>query len=188
MIPRITSYDEYKRAYELSISDPENFWADVAEGFHWKEKWKRIHSGGFENVDYKWFEGAKLNISENCLDVHLKSSGEKTAIIWEPNNPDEKNRTLTYHELHHEVCRLANALRQLDISKGDTVCIYMPMIPELAIAMLACARIGAVHSIVFGGFSSKSLEGRIQDAECKLLITADGFYRENFIAFKDFIN
>lgn len=177
MISRITSIDEYKRAYHKSITDPENFWSEIAEGFHWKEKWQHIHSGGFENVNYKWFEGAKLNITENCLDRHLKAIADKTAIIWEPNNPEEKNRTLTYRELHREVCKCANVLRQLGIDKGDTVCIYMPMIPELAIIMLACARIGAIHSIVFGGFSSQSLRGRIQDAECKLLITADGFYR-----------
>src|SRR5437763_5258576 len=117
MISRITSYDEYKREYERSINDPENFWSDVAQGFHWKEKWQRVRSGGFDNVDYKWFEGAKLNISENCLDVHLKSQGEKAAIIWEPNNPEEKKRTLTYRELHKEVCRFANVLHQLGINK-----------------------------------------------------------------------
>ncbi len=177
MISRITSYEEYKREYHRSISDTQNFWAEIAQGFHWKEKWQRVYSGGFEHADYKWFEGAKLNLSENCLDVHLKSLGEKTAIIWEPNHPDEEGRSLTYRELYREVCRFSNVLRQLNINKGDTVCIYMPMIPELAIAMLACARIGAIHSVVFGGFSSHSLQGRIQDAECKLLITADGFYR-----------
>lgn len=141
------------------------------------EKWHRIHSGGFEKGDYKWFEGAKLNISENCLDVHLKSSGDKMAILWEPNNPDDAPRSYTYRELHTEVCKFANVLKQTGISKGDVVCIYLPMIPELVIAMLACARIGAIHSIVFGGFSSASLSGRIQDAACRLLVTADGFYR-----------
>src|SRR5438552_17744500 len=115
MISRITSYDEYKREYERSITDPENFWSEVAEDFHWKEKWQRVHSGGFDHVDYKWFEGAKLNVTENCLDVHLKSLAEKIAIIWEPNNPEEENRILTYRELHRDVCRFANALRQLDI-------------------------------------------------------------------------
>ncbi len=177
MIPRITNLQEYKAAYEQSLRDPDNFWASVAEGFHWKEKWHRIHSGGFEKADYKWFEGAKLNVSENCLDVHLKSSGDKAAIIWEPNNPADAPRSYTYRELHTEVCRFANVLKQTGIVKGDVVCIYLPMIPELVIAMLACARIGAIHSIVFGGFSSASLSGRILDAECRLLITADGFYR-----------
>src|SRR6266550_1515853 len=124
MISRITSFDEYKRAYHRSITDPENFWSEITEGFHWKEKWRRIHSGGFENVDYKWFEGAKLNITENCLDRHLKAIADKTAIIWEPGNPEEGNRTLTYRELHREVCKCANMLKQLGIGKGDTVCIY----------------------------------------------------------------
>lgn len=177
MIPRITTMHEYKSSYEQSLHDPDDFWASVAEGFHWKEKWHRIHSGGFEKGDYKWFEGAKLNISENCLDVHLKSSGDKIAILWEPNKPDDAPRTYTYRELHTEVCKFANVLKQTGISKGDVVCIYLPMIPELVIAMLACARIGAIHSIVFGGFSAASLSGRIQDAACQLLITADGFYR-----------
>ncbi|MEP7128268.1 MAG: acetate--CoA ligase [Chitinophagales bacterium] len=177
MLPRITSIHEYKNAYEQSLQDPDAFWSSVAEGFHWKEKWHHIQSGGFEKVDYKWFEGGKLNLSENCLDVHLKSSGDKVAILWEPNRPDEKARSFTYRELHKEVCKFSNVMQQLGIQKGDVVCIYLPMIPELAIAMLACARIGAIHSIVFGGFSAASLSGRIQDAECKLLITADGFYR-----------
>jgi len=177
MIPRITSFEEYKNAYERSLYDSDNFWAEVAAGFHWRKSWDRVHSGGFEKVDFRWFDGAQLNITDNCLDRHLDAIADKTAIIWEPNNPDEQGRTLTYRELHREVCRFANVLKQHGIKKGDTVCIYMPMIPELAIAMLACARIGAVHSIVFGGFSSQSLSGRIQDAECKLLITADGFYR-----------
>ncbi|MCY7409618.1 MAG: acetate--CoA ligase [Chitinophagales bacterium] len=177
MIKRITSYDEYKYNYKKSIAEPDSFWGEVAEGFHWKEKWKQVHSGNFDAVNFKWFEGAKLNLSENCLDVHLKSNADKVAIIWEPNNPDEENRTLTYRQLHREVCKFSNVLKQLGIKKGDTVCIYMPMIPELAIVMLACARIGAIHSIVFGGFSAHSLSGRINDACCKLLITADGFYR-----------
>lgn len=177
MIPRITSLHEYKNAYDQSLHDPDAFWSSVAAGFHWKEKWHCIHSGGFEKADYKWFEGAKLNLSENCLDVHLAASGDKVALIWEPNDPGKASRTITYRALHKEVCKFANVLQQLGIGKGDIVCIYLPMIPEIAIAMLACARIGAVHSIVFGGFSAASLSGRIQDAECTLLITADGFYR-----------
>ncbi|MBX7141662.1 MAG: acetate--CoA ligase [Chitinophagales bacterium] len=177
MISRITSYDQYKTAYERSLYDADNFWAEVAAGYHWRKMWDRVHSGGFEKVDYKWFEGARLNITVNCLDRHLESFADKTAIIWEPNDPDEAGRRLSYRELHREVCKFSNVLKQLGVTKGDTVCIYMPMIPELAVAMLACARVGAIHSIVFGGFSAQSLSGRIQDAECKLLITADGFYR-----------
>lgn len=177
MLPRITSFHEYKNAYDQSLHDPDTFWSTVAGCFHWKEKWKKVHSGGFEKVDYKWFEGGKLNLSENCLDVHLKSSGDTVAICWEPNHPGGQVRTITYRELHAQVCRFANVLQQLGIQKGDVVCLYLPMIPELTIAMLACTRVGAVHSIVFGGFSAASLSGRIQDAECKLLITADGFYR-----------
>lgn len=177
MLPRITSYEEYKRQYYRSIFDSDNFWSEVAEGFHWRERWQSVSSGEFSKAEFKWFEGAKLNITENCLDRHLNSHGEKIAIIWEPNNADQKNCTLTYRELHHEVCKFSNVIQQLGIRKGDTVCIYMPMIPEIIIAMLACARIGAVHSVVFGGFSAQSLSGRIQDAECSLLITADGFYR-----------
>jgi acetyl-CoA synthetase len=177
MIPRITSFEEYKSAYRRSLYDTDNFWAEAASGFHWKEKWQRVHSGGFDLADFKWFEGGKLNLSENCLDVHLKSHADKVAIIWEANDPEEQNRIITYRELHREVCRFANVLKQQGIQKGDTVCIYLPMIPELAIAMLACARVGAIHSVVFGGYSSQSLSGRIQDTECKLLVTADGFYR-----------
>ncbi|MBA3648499.1 MAG: acetate--CoA ligase [Chitinophagales bacterium] len=177
MVSRITSYEEYKKTYVLSINNPDLFWAEVAEGFHWKEKWQRVKSGDFDQVNFKWFEKGKLNFSENCLDAHIKTSGNKPAIIWEPNNPKETDRILTYLELHREVCRFANVLQQLGILKGDTICLYMPMIPELAISMLACTRIGAIHSVVFGGFSSQSLSGRIRDAGCKLLVTADGFYR-----------
>jgi len=177
MIPRITSFEDYKVAYERSLYDSDNFWSEVAMGFRWRKNWDRVHSGGFDNVDFKWFEGAQLNITDNCLDRHVEAKADKAAIIWEPNDPNEKNRIITYQELLRDVCRFANVLKQLGINKGDAVCIYMPMIPELAIAMLACARVGAIHSIVFGGFSSQSLSGRIQDAECKLLITADGFFR-----------
>jgi acetyl-CoA synthetase len=177
MIPRITSFDEYKQAYERSVSDPENFWADVAAGFRWRKPWDRVRSGGFDRVDIQWFEGAQLNITENCLDRHVETMPDKVAILWEPNHSGDKSRLLTYRQLHQQVCRFANVLLNRGIRKGDTVCIYLPMIPELAVAMLACARIGAVHSIVFGGFSSISLSGRIRDAGCRLLITADGYYR-----------
>jgi acetyl-CoA synthetase len=177
MLPRITSFDQYRTAYERSLYDADNFWEEVAAGYHWRKRWDRVHSGGFEKVDFKWFEGAQLNITVNCLDRHLESFADKTAIIWEPNDPAESRRSITYQELHREVCRFANVLRQMGIQKGDTVCIYMPMIPELVVAMLGCARIGAIHSVVFGGFSAHSLAGRIQDAGSRLLITADGFYR-----------
>ena len=174
---RIKTKEEYQLAYAESIQSPEIFWSKVAENFSWKRKWDKVISGDFNKVDYKWFEGAQLNITENCLDRHLKTIGDKTAIIWEPNNPDEKNRIITYKELHSEVCRFANGLLKLGVKKYDTVCLYMPMIPELAIAVLACARIGAIHSVVFGGFSAQSIAGRIQDADTQWVITADGCYR-----------
>ena len=177
MLQQISSLEEYKTTYKNSIEQSENFWSDVADNFLWKKKWDKVFSGGFEKADYKWFEGGKLNITENCIDRHLEKFGNKTAILWEPNNPTEQNRKISYNELHEAVCQFSNALEKLGIKKGDTVCIYMPMIPELAIAMLSCARIGAIHSIVFGGFSAQSIADRIQDAECKWMITADGCYR-----------
>lgn len=177
MLQKISSYEEYSNAFNESINNPNDFWGEVAHSFSWKKKWDKVFSGGFEKADYKWFEGGRLNITENCLDRHLESIGDKTAIIWEPNNPSEKNRQLTYSELHEEVCRFSNALEKTGVNKGDTICLYMPMIPELAIAMLACARIGAIHSIVFGGFSAQSIADRIKDAECKWMITADGCFR-----------
>lgn len=177
MLQKISSHEEYTNAFNESINNPNDFWGEVAHSFSWKKKWDKVFSGGFEKADYKWFEGGRLNITENCLDRHLESIGDKTAIIWEPNNPFEKNRQLTYSELHEEVCRFSNALEKTGVNKGDTVCLYMPMIPELAIAMLACARIGAIHSIVFGGFSAQSIADRIKDAECKWMITADGCFR-----------
>jgi len=177
MIPRIRSMEEYNRAYEESIKDPDAFWANVAESFTWKKRWDKIRSGGYDQADFKWFEGAQLNITENCLDRHLDTIGDKTAIIWEPNDPKEAGKNLTFKELHQEVCRFANVLIKNNVKKGDRVCIYMPMVPELAIAVLACARIGAIHSVVFGGFSAKSLADRIEDASCKILLTADGVMR-----------
>ncbi len=179
MLKQISSIEEYTNSYKMSISQPENFWAVIAENFLWKKKWTQIFSGGFEKADYKWFEGGKLNITENCLDRHLELLGNKTAILWEPNNPSEQNRKISYNELHEEVCQFSNALEKLGVKKGDTVCLYMPMIPELTIAMLSCARIGAIHSIVFGGFSAQSIADRILDAECMWMITADGCYRGN---------
>jgi len=174
---KINSFKEYKEKYEQSITDPEKFWAEVAEHFIWKKKWNNVLEWDFSKPEIKWFDGAQLNITENCLDRHLDTIGNKTAIIWEPNDPDEESRHITYRQLFVKVSRFANVLKNNGIKKGDRVCLYMPMIPELAIAMLACARIGAVHSIVFAGFSSSALSSRINDSQCRLLITANEVYR-----------
>ncbi len=174
---QINTFKEYKEKYEQSVSDPEGFWAEVAEHFQWKQKWDKVLDWDFSKPEIKWFQGAKLNITENCLDRHLETIGNKTAIIWEPNDPDEESRYISYRQLYVKVSRFANVLKNNGIKKGDRVCLYMPMIPELAIAMLACARIGAVHSIVFAGFSSSALSSRINDSECKMLITANEVYR-----------
>lgn len=174
---KINSFKEYKEKYEQSITNPEKFWAEVAEHFTWKKKWNTVLEWDFSKPEIKWFDGAQLNITENCLDRHLDTIGNKTAIIWEPNDPDEESRHITYRQLFVKVSRFANVLKNNGIKKGDRVCLYMPMIPELAIAMLACARIGAVHSIVFAGFSSSALSSRINDSQCKLLITANEVYR-----------
>lgn len=176
---RIHSYQEYLAEYAKSIIDPEKFWAEKAENFYWQKKWDRVLEWNFTEPTVKWFQGSKLNITENCLDRHLFTRGNQTAIIWEPNDPSEAAIKLTYKELHEQVCKAANVLRSKGIKKGDRVCIYMPMVPELAIAVLACARVGAVHSVVFAGFSSNSLAERINDSHCKMLITADGAYRGN---------
>jgi acetyl-CoA synthetase len=174
---RITTLDEYRTTYARSVSDPEGFWAEQAASFHWQKKWDRVLEWNFEGPDVKWFAGGKLNITENCLDRHLKDKGDRVAFLWEPNDPSGESRSLTYNELYREVCRFANVLKRHGIRKGDRVCLYMPMVPELAIAVLACARIGAVHSVVFAGFSFQSLAGRIQDASCSLVVTADGAFR-----------
>jgi acetyl-CoA synthetase len=163
----------YRQMYRESVEQPDAFWAKQAEPFIWKKKWDRVKNTSFKSpVSIKWFEGAKTNMAENCLDRHLASRGDQTAIIWEGDNPQESKR-ITYRELHEQVCRLANVLTRQGIKKGDRVTIYMPMIPEAAVSMLACARIGAVHSVVFGGFSSDALKGRIEDCGSKLIITAD---------------
>ncbi len=177
MSSRITSFEEYKNAYERSVNNPEEFWMEIAGEFVWRKKWDKVLEWNFTEPDVKWFIGGKLNITENCLDRHLAERGDQTAIIWEPNNPEEKFKTLTYNELHKEVCRFANVLKNNGAKKGDRICIYMPMVPELAIAVLACARIGAIHSVVFGGFSFQSLADRIHDAECNIVVTADGGFR-----------
>ena len=167
--------ETYRSMYQRSVDDPEGFWAEQAEKhISWFEKWNKVmdYSYGPDEVHIRWFEGGKLNVSHNCLDRHLATRGDQVAIIWEGDNPEE-DRKLTYRELHAEVCKLANVMKSRGVQKGDRVCIYLPMIPEATVAMLACTRIGAVHSIVFGGFSPDSLRDRIQDSECRLLITSD---------------
>ncbi|MES2810799.1 MAG: acetate--CoA ligase [Bacteroidota bacterium] len=176
---KITSFDHYKDVYKHSIEQPEDFWAGVADTFLWKKKWDKVLDWNFKEPNIKWFEGAKLNITENCLDRHLDTIGDKAAIIWEPNDPNEDHRVLTYRQLYDKVCQFANVLKNNGAKKGDRICIYMPMVPELAIALLACARIGAIHSVVFGGFSAQSIADRIQDADCNLVITSDGSFRGN---------
>ncbi|MBP7272247.1 MAG: acetate--CoA ligase [Saprospiraceae bacterium] len=183
---RITSLEQYHEVYNESIADPAGFWANIADSFVWDKKWDTVLEWNFTEPNIKWFINGKLNITENCLDRHLSTQPDKTAILWEANNPDEPNVTLTYRQLHEKVCQFANVLKAYQIQKGDRVCIYMPMTPELAIAVLACARIGAIHSVVFAGFSAQSLAERINDSACNLLITADGLYRgAKQIALKD---
>ncbi len=182
----IKSFDEYKQTFKDSQQDRAAFWEHEAGTFYWRKRWKKVFSGGFENGDIKWFEGGKLNVTENALDRHLNAIGNKTAFIFEPNHPDSFRRTITYRQLHEDVCRFANVLESKGIEKGDRVCIYMAMTPELVIAALACARIGAVHSIVFAGFSAKSLAERIQDCDAKMLITNDGLRRgDKHVPLKD---
>lgn len=176
---QIRSLDQYNMAYSYSLSHPEEFWAGVAEHFVWRKKWDKVLDWNFTEPSIKWFEGGKLNITENCLDRHIAQSGDKPAIIWEPNDPDDHHRILTYKELLHKVMQFANVLKNNGVKKGDRVCIYMGMIPELAIAVLACARIGAIHSVIFGGFSAQSIADRIQDAEASVVITCDGAFRGN---------
>ncbi|MFQ5900239.1 MAG: AMP-binding protein, partial [Thermodesulfobacteriota bacterium] len=173
----IKNLREYEEIYTQSTTDPEGFWAEKAEQLHWFKKWDKVMEYDFNDVNIRWFAGGRINVSYNCLDRHLSTwRKNKAAIIWEGEQPGE-SRTFTYQELHHEVCRFANVLKKKGVRKGDRVCIYMPMIPELTIAMLACARMGAVHNIVFGGFSADSLRDRNNDSSCKLLITADGGFR-----------
>lgn len=167
------SLERYQKDYQVSVDSPDVFWAMQADKYiSWSKPWDHVSRCDFNSADIRWFEGAELNVSLNCIDRHLESRGDKTAFIWEGDDPKE-SETITYKALHQRVCRFANVLKRLGIGKGDRVCIYLPMIPEVAIAMLACARIGAVHSVVFGGFSPEALKDRILDSECKLLITAD---------------
>jgi len=174
---RITSFDQYKQEYKRSIENPEAFWAEQASQFTWKRKWDKVLNWNFTQPDIKWFEGGKMNITENCLDRHLSERADQVAYYWEPNEPGEKAIQYTYQQLYNEVCKFSNVLKKNGAKKGDRICIYMPMVPELAIAVLACARIGAVHSVVFGGFSASALSGRIQDCDCNIVVTSDGAYR-----------
>ena len=174
---RIKTLSEYFKKYELSEKDPESLWSEIADSFSWKKKWDKVLDWDFEKANIKWFQNAKLNITENIFERNIKERGSKTAIIWEPNDPYEPAIHLTYQELYDETCRFSNALRAKGISKGDRVIIYMPMVPEAAIAMLACARVGAVHSVVFAGFSSTSLADRINDCQAKMVLTSDGNFR-----------
>ena len=174
----IKDLEEYYRVYRKSVSDPETFWEEVAEEhFTWRKRWDKVLEWDFSKPEIKWFQGAKLNITENCIDRHLRAQGDKTAILFEPNNPNEEAQHISYQELYERVNQFANVLRSNGIEKGDRVCIYLPMIPELAISVLACARIGAIHSVVFAGFSASALATRINDSECKMVITSDGSYR-----------
>ena len=182
----IKSFEEYKQIYQQSEKDRMKFWEHEAGTFYWRKSWDKVHSGGFEKGDIKWFEGGKLNITENALDRHLNTIGHKTAFVFEPNHPDSFRRTITYRQLYDDVCRFSNVLESKGIKKGDRVCIYMAMTPELIISALACARIGAVHSIVFAGFSAQSLAERIQDCDAKMLITNDGLRRgDKHVPLKD---
>ncbi|MFD2824698.1 acetate--CoA ligase [Lacinutrix iliipiscaria] len=174
----IKHLEEYYQVYRKSVRNPENFWEEIAEEhFLWRKKWDKVLSWDFTKPEIKWFEGAQLNITENCIDRHLATRGDKTAILFEPNDPNEGAKHITYKQLYHRVNKFANVLKAQGVKKGDRVCIYVPMIPELAISVLACARIGAIHSVVFAGFSSTALATRINDSDCKMVITADGSYR-----------
>ncbi len=174
---RIKSFEEYQAKYKQSVDQPEQFWSEVADHYQWQSPWGQVLDWNFKEPNVKWFLNAKLNITENCLDRHVETRGDQTAILWESNFPDRDNIRLSYTQLHAEVCRAANALKSMGVKKGDRICLYMPMIPELAISVLACARIGAIHSVVFAGFSAQALADRINDATCNVVITSDGLYR-----------
>jgi len=174
---QIKTIEEYKITYQKSIEQPEIFWGEIAENFLWKKKWDKVLKWNFIDPKVEWFLGGQLNITENCIDRHLASKGENPAIIWEPNNPEERTRIVTYNLLHKRVCQVAQMLTNLGVKKGDRICIYMGMVPELAYAVLGCARIGAVHSVVFGGYSAQSIADRLEDAQAEFIITCDGAYR-----------
>ena len=186
---QIKSLEEYREKYKESVEAPEKFWADVAENFLWKKKWDKVLEWNFTEPKVEWFKGAKLNITENCIDRHLATLGETPAIIWEPNNAEERTRVVTYNRLHKRVCQVAQMLKNNGVKKGDRVCIYMGMVPELAYAVLGCARIGAIHSVIFGGFSAQSIADRLEDAQAEYIITCDGAFRgEKVIPLKDVID
>ncbi len=174
---QITSYEGYQEAWKKSVEDPEGFWGEVASHFQWKKPWDKVLDWNFKEPSIKWFSGAQLNITENCIDRHLVDKANQPAIIWEPNDPNDHHRMLTYEQLHTKVNQFANVLKNNGVKKGDRVCIYMGMIPELAIAVLGCARIGAIHSVIFGGFSAQSIADRLQDANAEFIITCDGAFR-----------
>jgi acetyl-CoA synthetase len=174
---QITSFEEYKEQYQKSIEDPAGFWNEVAKHFTWRKPWDTVLEWNFKEPKVEWFKGGKLNITENCLDRHIADKGDQPALVWEPNAPDEHSRTLSYKKLLEKVCQFAHVLKRNGVKKGDRVCIYMGMIPELAIAVLACARIGAVHSVVFGGFSAQSIADRLADAKAEFIVTCDGAFR-----------
>ena len=174
---QIKSLQQYHEAYKKSIDTPELFWNEIAETFTWQKKWDKTLEWNFKDPKVEWFKGGKLNITENCLDRHLEKNGDTPAMIWEPNDPEEHHRIITYKQLHLKVCQFAQVLLNNGVQKGDRVCIYMGMIPELAIAVLACARIGAIHSVIFGGFSAQSIADRLEDANAEFIITCDGAYR-----------
>ena len=174
----IKQFEEYFQVYRKSVRNPEQFWEEIAEEhFTWKKRWSNVLSYDFKKAEFKWFEDAKLNITENCIDRHLHTRGDKTAILFEPNSPDDEAEHITYKQLHERVCKFANVLKSKGIKKGDVVCVYLPMIPELAISILACARIGAIHSVIFAGFSATAISSRINDCNAKMMITSDGSYR-----------
>jgi acetyl-CoA synthetase len=174
---QLKTFEQYKEAYQKSIESPETFWAEIAENFVWKRKWDKVLEWNFQEPKIEWFKNASLNITENCIDRHLASMGDQPAIIWEPNNPEERTRIVTYNRLHKRVCQVAQMLKNNGVKKGDRVCIYMGMVPELAYAVLGCARIGAIHSVIFGGFSAQSIADRLEDAQAEFIITCDGAYR-----------
>lgn len=176
---QVKTKEQYQAAWNKSVSDPEGFWAQVAASFYWRKRWDKVLQWNFTDPDIKWFAGGKLNITENCLDRHLGMLANRPAIIWEPNDPEEHHRIITYRDLHHKVVQFANVLKNNGVSKGDCVCIYMGMLLELAVAVLACARVGAIHSVIFGGFSAQSIADRLQDAQARFVITCDGAFRGN---------
>ncbi|MEY4604681.1 MAG: hypothetical protein RIT43_1973, partial [Bacteroidota bacterium] len=176
---KLSHFEELHDTYKKSIETPEAFWDDIASNYIWHTPWKSTLDFNMTEARFRWFEGGKLNITTNAIDRHLTEKGDKTALLFEPNDPNEDSQHITYNELFCRVNKMANVLKKMGIQKGDRICIYLPMIPELAISVLACARIGAIHSVVFAGFSSSAVAARIQDAGCKLVITSDGGYRGN---------